>query len=92
MDWRLALKRLKAMGRSFDIIFMDPPYHNALIVPAAFLILDMGLLNEDGLMVAESSSDELLEIEASLLERSGLEAIKSRQYKTTAFLFLSQER
>jgi 16S rRNA (guanine(966)-N(2))-methyltransferase RsmD len=90
MDWRPALKRLKAMGRSFDIIFMDPPYRKSLIVPSVFLSLEMGLLKEDGLVAAECASDEMLEIEALLLERKGLEVIKARQYTTTAFLFLVQ--
>lgn len=30
-----AIKQLRALGKSFDIVFLDPPYHESLTTPAA---------------------------------------------------------
>lgn len=54
MDWRQALSRLAAQGKTFDLIFLDPPYRLplapvlsqlmslALLGPAAVLALEHG--------------------------------------------------
>ncbi|MEG0284070.1 MAG: 16S rRNA (guanine(966)-N(2))-methyltransferase RsmD [Erysipelotrichales bacterium] len=42
----------------FDIIFLDPPYHLELINDLIKMIDDLKLLNEDGIIVCESSLKE----------------------------------
>jgi len=53
-----ALSDLSATGKKFDIIFMDPPYADAVafVRRVAKLISEYGLLNKDGIFVCEHSS------------------------------------
>jgi 16S rRNA (guanine(966)-N(2))-methyltransferase RsmD len=89
MDWRLAAKRFKALSKRFDIIFLDPPYHQGLCPEAAICSFELGLLAEGGLFVAECASDELEEVK-SLIEGHGrLAAVKEKAYTTAAFLFIN---
>ncbi|WP_411843988.1 16S rRNA (guanine(966)-N(2))-methyltransferase RsmD [Salinicoccus sp. HZC-1] len=58
-DYRRALKALAKREKSFDLIFLDPPYHKD-IVPAALVIIDeLGILKENGRIVAETHKDEV---------------------------------
>lgn len=52
-----AVERLKAEGRSFDIIFMDPPYGHELEKQVLTGISQYDILKEDGLIIIEASSD-----------------------------------
>lgn len=67
-DVRAALKKLAGEGLSFDLIFMDPPYREAMhCIPRVFrLILENGLLNGEGLMITETSSAESFEFSAKI--------------------------
>ena len=53
-----ALNAIKASSLSFDIIFMDPPYKSDLWEPALKQIYEMGLLNDNAVVVLEVSKDE----------------------------------
>ncbi|MFC7442404.1 16S rRNA (guanine(966)-N(2))-methyltransferase RsmD [Laceyella putida] len=55
-DARAALKALNERGIRFDIIFLDPPYHKHLLIPALEQIAEFALLTEDGVVVAEHPS------------------------------------
>ncbi|MCQ2531102.1 MAG: 16S rRNA (guanine(966)-N(2))-methyltransferase RsmD [Saccharofermentans sp.] len=56
----MALEKMAAEGRQFDIIFMDPPYRFAqqAAIEAADLIVKHNLLAEDGIFIVEHSSEE----------------------------------
>ena len=53
-----ALEELK--GQKFDIVFLDPPYKIAFdeAVKVADLLNEYDMLEEDGIMIVEHSSDE----------------------------------
>jgi 16S rRNA (guanine(966)-N(2))-methyltransferase RsmD len=87
MDWRLAARRLKALEKKFDIVFLDPPYRQGLCPEAAAFAKEQGLLAEGGLVVAECASDELKEVKALIEANLGLAAAKEKSYTTAAFLF-----
>lgn len=53
---------LKSSKDIFDIIFLDPPYHNGYVDKALSIISDKQLLNENGLIVIECDNDELIKI------------------------------
>jgi 16S rRNA (guanine966-N2)-methyltransferase len=79
-DFRPALRRSK--GKSFDIIFADPPYNRNYIQPAIEMISRYALLATAGIIVVEHSSLE----EYAIPE--GLVKIKQKQYGDTTISFL----
>ena len=69
-DYRECLKSIK---EKMDIIFLDPPYNDIILNDVISIILKQNLLNDNGLIVCEVSSDYLDSFDS-------LERIKSRQY------------
>ena len=66
----------------FDLILLDPPYHCNLIPPVLQQIDCLQLLAVDGIICAESASDE------TLSDYGGLRLLESRRYgSTTLHLF-----
>ncbi|TCS93099.1 16S rRNA (guanine(966)-N(2))-methyltransferase RsmD [Hazenella coriacea] len=59
-DARAAIHLLKKKGLQFDIIFLDPPYLENLLIPVIQSIVKEELLKEEGLVVAEYPSREQL--------------------------------
>lgn len=51
----------------FDVLFMDPPYHQALIPPLLEQIATLQLLDRHGIIVAETGAKENLELPASVM-------------------------
>ena len=45
-------------GEPFDIIFLDPPFHQQLVAPMLKRISERGLLSEAGLIYLEMAADE----------------------------------
>lgn len=67
-------------GRSFDIVFLDPPYKSALLEKA--IVLADAVLAPSGIIVAEHSS------EVNLPETAGaLMKTETRRYGAVAFSF-----
>ncbi|RSL31147.1 16S rRNA (guanine(966)-N(2))-methyltransferase RsmD [Salibacterium salarium] len=57
------LRALSALGKrkkTFDIIFMDPPYHKLVIAGLLEGIAEMSLLNEKGIVICEHHSSSTL--------------------------------
>lgn len=54
-----AEKLVKSTDKIFDIIFLDPPYHENLITPSIKIILENNLLNKDGIIVCEFIEEEI---------------------------------
>jgi len=69
----------------FDIIFMDPPYENGLIMPTLKAIVNSKILKEDGYVIVERSS------KVPLLPVDGMKIIREKEYRTTVMTFLSLE-
>ncbi len=82
------LLKLSEQGRSFSVIFMDPPYR--LCEEASILkeIIDNRLLKDDGYVIIEAAIDRSLDF----FEASGFELIKVKPYKTNQHIFLKQHR
>ena len=79
-DAEKALVLLEGSQRQFDIIFMDPPYHQGWEEKIGMLIAESTLLADGGMLIIESSSDTVVEL--PLLER-----FKVKTYKTAQFSF-----
>lgn len=52
-NYETVLKQLKNAGKKFDIIFIDPPYDTEFGVNAIHKVVELGLLNNDGVIVFE---------------------------------------
>ncbi len=47
-------------GRTFDLIFLDPPYETPLIEKALKTINEFDILNENGIIICETKADKPL--------------------------------
>ena len=54
-----ALKQLKRQNKTFDIVFLDPPYKTDFAEQAVRFILDNNLINENGLLIWEHDKEKL---------------------------------
>ena len=59
MDFKNALKLFSKEGKKFDLIFLDPPYHENLITPTLKLIDQYQLLKENGLVICEFEKEQI---------------------------------
>lgn len=73
LDYKKALNMYKAQHITFDIIFLDPPYHMECINEIIEFILNNQLLNEKGLLVCEFDHKYLKEY-------PNLKLIKDKKY------------
>lgn len=80
-----ALDKLADEGKSFDIIFMDPPYESSLYEPVLQKIIEKDLLKQEGYLITERSS------QIPLTPPAGMEVLREKAYKTTILTFLGLE-
>ena len=85
MDAVVALDKLAAEGKKFDIIFADPPYEADLYEAVLNAILQKELLTENGYIITESSS------QIPLTPPAGMKILREKAYKTTILTFLCPE-
>ncbi|MCJ8500948.1 16S rRNA (guanine(966)-N(2))-methyltransferase RsmD [Desulfatitalea alkaliphila] len=89
IQWNIAqnLNPLRAYPRTFDLVFMDPPYGQGLIAPCLERLAACGALATGAVIVVEHSPDEALGAPPP-----GLTRIDFRRYGRTAVtLFLVHE-
>lgn len=83
---KTALSRFVSEKRKFDLIFLDPPYNKNLAYEALKIIGENGIINDDGLIVAEHSSEE------TLPEHFGdIQLVRSRKYRNTTLSFYKKK-
>ena len=80
-----ALETLEKEGKSFDIIFMDPPYDRLFEKMVLDRLSGSVLIHEETLIVVEAS----LKTDFSYIEDSGYKIIREKRYKTNKHLFLT---
>lgn len=62
--------RPAGLGAPFDLVFLDPPYRKALVVPTLASLLAGGWLTETAFAVAETAEDEAFDVEGwDLIDR-----------------------
>lgn len=87
MDSRKALTVLGKQGKRFDLIYLDPPYAKQQIVKDMSRMVELNLLNDQALVVAETDQ------EANLPEKiDSFNFIKRQQYGITVLNFYRFER
>ena len=82
-DYVNALKRLAKRGEKFDFIYADPPYEKGFYTRIVHMVKNLGLLDEDGLLMLEEPKNEpfLPDDEDWIVERWG--------YGTTLVTFVN---
>ncbi len=80
-----ALDKLSTEGATFDLIFMDPPYGAGLAEATLQAIVAKELLQKDGYIVLERSSETPLPLV------DGIVLLREKKYKTTVLSFLGFE-
>lgn len=80
-----AIDTLAQRGETFDIIFMDPPYAGGFLEETLAHIVSAGILQKDGLIVAERSTKDAPPCV------KGLCIAREKVYKTTTMTFLTLE-
>ena len=86
-DYIQFLKDAEKNGIKFDIIFLDPPYDLDISKNAIKLILEYGLLNENGIIIIETDEKER---EIENLKTMNLEIYDSRKYGRANLIFLAE--
>lgn len=84
-EYKSTLKKLKD---EFDIIFLDPPYKENLVVKAVEGILESGLLSKDGIIVIETDEEER---ELRNLEKININVYDLRKYGRVRLIFLNRK-
>ena len=81
-----ALSRMEG-NKTFDYIFMDPPYNQLHEKRVLEYLSNSMLLSDDGIIIVEAS----LETDFSYVEEFGFKIIKEKEYKTNKHIFLEKE-
>lgn len=68
-DYLMALEELK--NKKFDVIFLDPPYKNNLITPSIKKIMELDMLNNNGIIICEYENEDI---------KCDLKLIKDKKY------------
>jgi 16S rRNA (guanine966-N2)-methyltransferase len=84
-DAARAVVGLKAQGKKFDIIFMDPPYEHEIEKEVLYAMKD-SLLNEDGLIIVEAAADT----DFGYLGEIGLTAVRVKEYGSNKHVFIER--
>ncbi len=84
-DFEKALKQIFDDHVKVDVVFLDPPYKTDFIFKSLELILNYGILNEDGIIVAET--DEIERIKQGL-DKRGIVPFDVRKYGRAYLLFI----
>lgn len=71
--------------KKFDIIYLDPPYKTDYIIETINLILDYDLIDEDGLIIAETDEPERIESE---LNEKNITILDKRKYGRAYLIFI----
>lgn len=88
MDVGRAIRQLEAEHKKFDIIFMDPPYHQGLEQQTLSLLVSSGLLEEDTWIIVEAA----LKTDFSYLDELGLEIFREKCYKNNEHIFIQKKQ
>jgi 16S rRNA (guanine966-N2)-methyltransferase len=87
-DYKRCLEDLKKENIKFDIVFLDPPYEADLAIDAIKKILQLELLEEQGIIIIETDQENR---EKSKLENIDIEIYDCRKYGRVSLIFLERK-
>ena len=83
MDCISAVSRMSYTKKKFDLVFMDPPYHDGLERPVLETIRRTGLVDENTLFIIEAE----IHTDFEYLDEIGYELVREKNYKTNKHVF-----
>ena len=86
-DVFFALKRLETEGKSFDLIFMDPPYNKELEKKVLEVLANSCLADEDTIIIVEASTQTTF----SYVEALGFYIQKEKNYGSNKHIFIKKK-
>lgn len=69
MDYHRALQQAKENGKTFDLVFLDPPYKKQQIHEILTILGELDLVNDDGDVVCESQKEDIFEDQVACFEK-----------------------
>lgn len=83
LDYEKALEKFKMQNLQFDLVFLDPPYKKNYLIKSINAIIDYNLLTNDGIIVAETDEELVLEeIKGNIYD--------TRQYGRVKLIFIKK--
>lgn len=86
-DARSALKHFAAKSLQFNLIFLDPPYHEKLLQPVLSILQKKSLLSPEGLLVVEHPHS----LSITLTHESTFKIARELSYGDTTITLLNQK-
>ena len=85
MEAERALRRLEGK-KSFDLVFIDPPYESSLEQGTLRLLKETGILNRDAWVILEAP----IRAKADFAEVLGYTVFREKEYKTNKHIFMKE--
>lgn len=79
-----AIRALEIKGKVFDVVFMDPPYHQMLEKDVLMALQNSNIIYCDTIIVVEAS----LKTNFEYLEQTRFRIYKKKEYKTNQHVFI----
>jgi len=87
-DYKKCLDELTKQQVKFDIVFLDPPYEENLAIDASKKIIQLGLLNKQGMIIVETDQESR---EKNNLQNLEVEIYDCRKYGRISLIFLKRK-
>lgn len=84
-DFKRCLRDMEAKNKSFDMIFVDPPYYKGLFEEVLDTIRSCKILKKDGIVIVEHDAKR------PIGQVEGLEVYKEKKYGITMLTFYCSE-
>ena len=86
LDFEKCIEKLK--NDKFDIIYLDPPYNTDYIMKSLNKILDLELINSNGLIILETDDEERI---LEDIKHIKVKIVDKRKYGRATIIFLKEE-
>ena len=84
-DYIQVLKQLSEEEKKYDIIFLDPPYKSNYVLKSIENIIDLNLLEDDGIIIVETDDKNKIE---EIKKYNNLEVYDIRKYGIVLVIFI----
>ena len=84
MEVTYALSKLGKQGKTFDVIYADPPYRKEFEPKILRVLEESGVLQSDTLIILETD----IQTEVDYVDESVYEIVRIKDYKTNRHIFL----
>lgn len=88
MEYEKALQELKSQKIRFNIVFLDPPYESDFAEKAAKKIIELELLEKDGIIIIETDNKEKV---LNNIDDNILDLYDTRNYGRVSLLFFKEK-